>query len=118
MVKMLELAGGKYIYADMNPEQTGTEKMEFEEFYKTAKDADYIIYIWTLGGKPNTLDDFLAINELFNDFKAVKDGNVWCTTPDYFQISDSLGQMIKDMYDMLTLEDDSVDSFQHLIRLK
>jgi len=118
MVKMLELAGAKYAFSDLNPDKTGTEKMEFEEFYKTAKDADYIIYIWSLGGKPKNLDDFLAKNELFKDLKAVKDGNVWCTTPDYFQISDTLGHMIKDMNDMLTLEDASVDSFQHLIRLK
>jgi len=118
MVKMLELAGAKYAFSDLNPDKTGTEKMEFEEFYKTAKDADYIIYIWSLGGRPSNLNDFLANNELFNDFKAVKDGNVWCTTPDYFQISDTLGHMIKDMNDMLTLEDASVDSFQHLIRLK
>ncbi len=118
MVKMLELAGAKYIFSDLNPDKTGTEKIEFEEFYNTAKDADYIIYIWSLGGKPKNLDDFLAKNELFKDLKAVKDGNVWCTTPDYFQISDTVGHMIKDMNDMLTLEDASVDSFQHLIRLK
>lgn len=118
MVKMLELAGAKYVFSDLNPDKTGTEKIEFEEFYNTAKDADYIIYIWSLGGKPKNLDDFLAKNELFKDLKAVKDGNVWCTTPDYFQISDTLGHMIKDMNDMLTLEDASVDSFQHLIRLK
>lgn len=118
MVKMLELAGGKYIFSDLNPDKTGTAKLEFEEFYKTAKDADYIIYIWSLGGKPSSLDDFLAKSELFKEFKAVKEGNVWCTTPDYFQISDTLGHMIKDMNGMLTLEDPSVDSFPHLIRLK
>lgn len=118
MAKMLELAGGKYIFADLNPEESGTEKMEFEEFYSKAKDADYIIYIWSLGGRPSTLEDFLSKNELFKDFKAVQEGNVWCTTPDYFQISDTLGHMIKDMNDMLTLEDPSVDSFSHLVRLK
>lgn len=118
MAKMLELAGGKYIFADMNPDKSGTEKIEFEEFYSKAKDADYIIYIWSLGGRPDNLNDFLSKNELFTDFKAVKDGNVWCTTPDYFQISDTLGNMIKDMNDMLTLEDPTVDAFQHLVRLK
>lgn len=118
MSKMIDMAGGKYIFADMNPDKTGTQKIEFEEFYKTAKDADYIIYIWSIGGKPETLEDFVSKNELFKDFKAVKDGNVWCTTPDYFQISDTLGHMIKDINEMLTLEDASVDKFQHLFRLK
>ena len=118
MVKMLELAGGEYILSDLYPTETGTEKLEFEEFYSRAKDSDYIIYIWSLGGKPETLADFTAINELFADFKAVKEGNVWCTTPDYFQISDTLGYMIKDINEMLSLDDSSVDKLTYLFRLK
>ena len=118
MAKMLELAGGDYVFADVNPEETGTNQMEFETFYADAKDADYIIYIWSLGGKPETLADFLEKNELFSEFKAVQDGNVWCTTPDYFQISNTLGYMIKDMNSMLTLTDDTVDEFTYLFRLK
>jgi ABC-type Fe3+-hydroxamate transport system, periplasmic component len=118
MAKMLELAGGDYVFADLNPEETGTNQMEFETFYADAKDADYIIYIWNLGGRPETLADFIEKNELFSEFKAVQDGNVWCTTPDYFQISNTLGYMIKDMNAMLTLTDDSVDEFTYLFRLK
>ena len=118
VAKMFELAGGEYIFSNLNPEETGTSKMEMEEFYATAKDADYIIYIWNLGGKPETLKEFTDKNELFTDFKAVKEGNVWCTTPDFFQISDTLGNMIKDMNSMLTLDDPTVDKFTYLFRLK
>jgi len=118
MAKMLELAGGDYVFTDVNPEETGTNQMEFETFYAEAKEADYIIYIWSLGGKPETLADFMEKNELFSDFKAVRDGNVWCTTPDYFQISNTLGYMIKDMNNMLTLTDDTVDELTYLFRLK
>ena len=32
--------------------------MELEAFYDKAKDADYIIYIWSMGGKPETLEAF------------------------------------------------------------
>ncbi|QSX05346.1 ABC transporter substrate-binding protein [Sedimentibacter sp. zth1] len=118
MAKMVELAGGKYIFADMEPDKTGAQKMEFEEFYATAKDADNIIYIWSLGGKPETVDDFIAKNELFSDFKAVKEGNVWCTTPNYFQISNVLGYMIKDINEMLSIDDNSVNELTYLFRLQ
>lgn len=117
MAKMLELAGGNYIFADVNPEKSGINQMDFETFYAAAKDADYIIYIWNLGGKPETLADILEKNELFNNFKAVEDNNVWCTTPDYFQVSNMLGYMIKDINMMFTLEDDSVNELTYLFKL-
>lgn len=105
MARMLELAGGEYALSDFNPDMTGAEQMEMEEFYSRAADADYIIYIWSLGGKPETLADFTAKWELLSEFKAVKDGNVYCTTPDYFQITNTLGDMIVDMNTMLTGSD-------------
>ena len=115
---MFELAGGEYIFADINPEESGTLKMEMEEFYAKAKDVDYIIYIWNLGGKPENLEQFIGYSEIFQDFKAVKEGNVWCTTPDFFQISDTLGSMIKDMNTMVTLENPDVDKLTYLFKLQ
>lgn len=117
MSKMVELAGGNYIFSDVKPEETGNSTYEFEDFYMKAKDADYIIYIWSLGGKPETLDDFVAKSDLFSDFKAVQDGNVWCTTADFFQISDTIGDMISDMHQMLLSDADTAD-LQYLTRLK
>ena len=118
VAKMFELAGGEYIFADINPEESGTLKMEMEEFYAKAKDVDYIIYIWNLGGKPENLEQFIGYSEIFQDFKAVKEGNVWCTTPDFFQISDTLGSMIKDMNTMVTLENPDVDKLTYLFKLQ
>ena len=117
MVKMLELAGGEYILPELEPEKSGTQKVEAEEFYAGAGEADYIVYIWSMGGKPETMDDFLARSSILADFKAVKDGNVWFTTPDYFQISDTLGAMILDFNKMLTNEDESVTEFTYLFKL-
>ncbi|MEG0898258.1 MAG: ABC transporter substrate-binding protein [Oscillospiraceae bacterium] len=116
--KMYEMAGGEYIFKDLEPEDTGTTKMEFEEFYKVAKDADRIIYIWNIGGKPKTLADLLDKNELLKDFKAVKEGNVWCTTPDFFQISNTMGYMINDISKMLTIDDGNDSELKYLFRLK
>ena len=49
--------------------------------------------------------------------KAVKNGNVWCTTPDFFQIQDTIGSMINDIHLMLTA-DESTDRLTYLYKLK
>ncbi len=117
MTKMLELGGGVYAMPDLEPDKSGTKKVEAEEFYAAAGDADYIVYIWSMGGKPETMDAFLSRSEILKDFKAVKEGNVWFTTPDYFQVSDTLGSMILDFHKMLTNTDDNVTQFTYLFKL-
>lgn len=117
MAKMINLAGGQYVLSDVGVGEPGTVNMEMEAFYAGAKDADYIIYIWSLGGKPANLEEFLAKNEILADFKAVKEGNVWCTTPDFFQISNTLGSMINDMNLMLNAPADT-DTLTYLFQLK
>ena len=94
----------QYIFSDLNTDKTGTQEMNIESFYEKAKDADYVIYIWSLGGKPSTLSDFTGYNNVLSDMKAVKDGNVWCTTPDFFQIADTIGSMINDINLMLNAD--------------
>lgn len=107
LAQMVGMAGGDYIFAGLNPDKSGTQDMEIESFYEKAKDADYVIYIWSLGGKPSTLSDFTAYNNIFSDLKAVKEGNVWCTTPDFFQIADTIGSMINDINLMLNADADT-----------
>lgn len=104
LTQMVNMAGGEYIFSDLNTDKTGTQEMNIESFYEKAKDADYVIYIWSLGGKPSTLSDFTGYNSVLSDMKAVKDGNVWCTTPDFFQIADTIGSMINDINLMLNAD--------------
>ena len=114
MAKMISLAGGKYIMdGKVGVGKTGTTKMEAESFFDLAKDADEIIYVWSTGGKPSTLNDLLAKNSVLADMKAVKEGNVWCTTPDFFQI----GNIINDMNSVFSA-DASADKFTYLYKLK
>ena len=117
VVKMLELAGGEYIIADMKPEDSGNTQMEPEAFYTAAKDADYIIYIHSMGGKPADMNAFMALNEVLSDFKAVRENNVWCTTPDFFQIAHTLGFMIEDVNTMLS-GNNNEDAYTYLFHLK
>ncbi len=117
MAKMIALAGGEYVLSDVGVGETGTAKMEMEAFFDKAKDADYIVYIWSMGGKPETLAAFTERAEILGDMKAVKNGNVWCTTPDYFQIQNTIGSMINDIRLMMDA-DASTDTLTYLFRLK
>ena len=99
IAKMIDIAGGTYV-----PENAGTGEnalstmnMDFESFYAAAKDADVLIYNSTIDGELTTIDELCAKNQLFADFKAVKEGNVWCTGKIMFQETMGLGDMIRDM---------------------
>ena len=111
-------SGGVYAFDGVVDEDGKTSvSMTMESFYEKARDADYIIYVWTLGGKPETLSALLERGDFLADMKAVKEGNVWCTTPDFFQISSTLGNMINDINLMLNA-DDTADEFTYLFKLK
>ncbi len=101
--KMIELAGGSYIFQNLADEDTkrSTVNMQVEEFYNGAKDADYLIYNSSIDGGVKSLDELFAKCSLLKDFKAVQEGNVWCTTNDMYQQSLSVGYMMEDIYAML-----------------
>ena len=94
------------------------DDMLLEEFYDKAKDADYIIYNSTIDGELSTIDELLAKSNLLADFKAVKDGNVWCTGKNLFQETTELGTMIEDIHTILTTDDDSLDELVYMHKLK
>ena len=102
--KMIEIAGGRYIFPDLkNTEGTGSSvRLTMEEFYNQAVDADYLIYNASIDSPITSIDDLLAKSDLCADFKAVKDGNVWCTGKQLYQATDIVGELIKDVHLMLT----------------
>ena len=110
---MIEIAGGRYAFKDLkNPDSTAPSvKLTMEEFYATAVDADYLIYNGTIDGQINSISELEAKNELFSEFKAVKDGNVWYTGKNLYQATDTVGELIKDMHLMLTDGDASQMTF-------
>lgn len=99
IAKMIALSGGTYVPQTAGAEENAlsTMNMDFESFYASAKDADVLIYNSTIDGELSTLDELCAKNSLFRDFKAVKNGNVWCTGKNMFQETMGLGDMIRDM---------------------
>ena len=119
VAKMIELAGGKYIFDDLGDSENAlsTMNMQMEEFYAKAKDADYLIYNSTIDGEIYTLDELFAKSNLLKDFKAVQNGNVYCTGKNLFQETMGLGTMIADIHTMLTSET-GADEFTYMHRLK
>lgn len=120
VAKMIDLAGGEYIFRDLGEKDNAlsTMNMQMEEFYASAKDADYIIYNSTIDGELTDISQLLAKSSLLGDFKAVKDGNVWCTEQNLFQETLELGTMIEDIHTMLTSEDETLDSLTFMHKLK
>ena len=118
--KMIDIAGGEYVFRNLKGEDNAASSvnMQMEEFYAKAKDADYIIYNSTIDGELQTIDELLSKSELLADFKAVKNGNVWCTGKNLFQETTGLGTMIEDIHTMLTTDDDSLDELTYMHKLK
>ena len=116
--KMIELAGGKYIFEDLGDPQSSrsTMNMQVEEFYNSAKDVDYIIYNSSIDGGVNSIEELLDKCAVLEDFKAVQNGNVWCTTNDMYQQSMSIGYLIEDIHGMLQGEDEA--EMEYLFRLE
>ena len=109
---MIEIAGGRNAFADLQDDSGKTSvAITMEEFYNTASDADYLIYNGTIDGQVNSISELEAKNELFSEFKAVKDGNVWYTGKNLYQATDTVGELIKDMHLMLTDGDASQMTF-------
>jgi iron complex transport system substrate-binding protein len=115
VAKMIELAGGSYILKDPGERDSAssTITLEMERFYAEAKDADYIIYNSAIDGEIATIGELIAKCELLRDFKAVRDGNVWCTGKNLFQETTQLGLMISDIHRMLTESDLSELNFMY-----
>lgn len=113
--KMIVMAGGKYIFSSLGEEEdnaSSTVNMQMEEFYKNAKDADYIIYNSTIEGELESIDDLLQKNQLLENIKAVKEDHVYCTSKDLYQSTMELGTIISDIHKMLTGKKDMTYLYQ------
>ena len=102
---MIRIAGGEYVFTDLgldDDSKLSTINIDMERFYDTAKDADVFIYNCSIASQLYTLDDLLSLNPVLEDCKAVREGNVWCTTHSMFQQTDKMGTIIQEMNAILT----------------
>ena len=101
---MVELAGGRYLPEGgaENDSALSTENMQLESFYAAARDADVLIYNSAIEGMIASVSQLTERFPLLNEFKAVQNGQVWCTTQSLFQQSMELADLIVDMNRVFT----------------
>ena len=114
--KMIELAGGVYVPGDLGADETAQSSMNLqpEAFYAGAKDADVLIYNSNIY-PVDSVAQLVAQNDLFADFKAVREGSVWATEQNVFQQTTAVAAMIADFRAVLTGE--GTDQLTYLHRL-
>ena len=65
-----------------------------------------------------TMEQLLEKSSLLGDFKAVQNGNAWCTGKNLFQETTGIGTMIADMHQMLTEDDPSLTELTYMHKLQ
>ena len=110
IASMIEIAGGRYIFPELSDPESNrsTVSMTLEQFYAAAVDADYLIYNAAIDNPLPSVDALLAKSNLFADFRAVREGNVWCTGKYLYQATDIVGSLITDIHRMLIGEEDGM----------
>ena len=104
VARMIEMAGGSYVFSDLteNGNSLATMNLPLEDFYAGAKDADVLIYNSAIEGTISSVSQLTEKFPLLSEFKAVKDGQVWCTAQSLFQQSMELSDLILDMNKVFT----------------
>ncbi len=99
ITKMIELAGGHYALknAAKSENALSSMNMQMEDFYVDAAAADIIIYNSTIDGELSSVDELIGKNALFADFKAVKEGQVFCTQKNLFQKTTGAAGFMQDL---------------------
>lgn len=119
IAKAIDLAGGVYVFHDLAGEENAlsTMNMQMESFYQGAKDADILIYNSAIDTDLSTIEELVAKSAPLADFRAVQNGNIWCTGKSMFQEALGVGDMILDINAILTQENPSDDTLNYLHRL-
>lgn len=120
VAKIIQLAGGSYVPENLeeNENALSTMNMQMEAFYAAAREADYLIYNSTVDGQLYTLEQLLDKSSILADFKAVKQGHVWCTEKNLFQETMGLGNLILDINKLFTEEPPKDEEMTYLYQLK
>ena len=119
VARMIEMAGGDYVFADLTDagNNLSTMNLPLEDFYAGAKDADFLIYNSTVEGVVTSREQLIAKCSLLSDFKAVQNGNVWCTSQSFFQQSMELADLIVDLHTIFTEEHPDESTLKFLIKV-
>ena len=106
ITSMIRLAGGEYAFEGLSKADSAaaTVAINLEDFYLSASNADYLIYNAAIEDEIHSIAELTQRNELFADFKAVQNGNVWCVKKSLYQSPHELTRFIIDLRRMLAGE--------------
>ena len=102
IVKMIEMAGGKYAFKNTRKSSSPSVTISMEQFYAQCASSDILIYNSSIDNTLKSKADLLSKSPLFADFKAVQDGEVWMTGKYLYQATDRIGDMILDLRKIVT----------------
>ncbi len=91
VAKMIERAGGDYLFKD----KKGEGAITLEEFYARGKDADVFIYDTRTG--ITSIAKITEQGKVLADLKTIKEGKVWTFQPWYWQSIDKTDEIIADL---------------------
>ena len=76
-----------------------------------------LIYNSSIEADLSTIADLTEKSAEFSDFKAVKDGNVWCTNRNVFQKTTAAADMITEMNEIFSgISDDTGMQYFHKLK--
>ena len=119
VAQMIGMAGGEYVFADLadSGNSLSTMNIPLEDLYAGVKDADVLIYNGTIEGTISTKEELLARCALLAECKAVQSGDIWCTTPSFFQQSMALADFMLDLHAVFTGETADPDTLHFLTKI-
>lgn len=106
IVKMIEMAGGEYAFAEARKSSSPSVTVSMEQFFAECADADFLIYNSSIDGSLRSKSDLLSKSPLFSEFKAFQRGDVWTTGHYLYQATARIGDMILDIKAVLAGEGD------------
>ena len=119
VAQMIGMAGGEYVFTALTDSgnSLSTMNIPLEDLYAGVKDADVLIYNGTIEGTISTKEELLARCALLAECKAVQSGNIWCTTPSFFQQSMALADFMLDLHAVFTGETADPDTLHFLTKI-
>ena len=113
--KMVEIAGGTLCTPATDPGRA-SQTVSMEAFYAAAEQADILIYNASIEDAPEDMQQMCAKDNVLTQFRAVKEGNVWCMRSSLYQYASRTGAIIRDLHAILVGEADEETEF--FFRLK
>lgn len=85
IVKLIEMAGGKYAFTGLSEyDGTGQMTIQKEAFFEATSDCDILIYNSTINGGINSIEELDRKCGVLKNTKAYKDKNIYCTNDNIY----------------------------------